>query len=120
VSEQLTHWTRSPQARQATKLEKPRRLSRIMVCSPFSRRSPMASTSLRENVACLRVSRNSWRMSISSTAGMGRASMRLGKRQQRVFAALGVVAAFEAGRGRAQHHAARAAWARTMATSRPL
>ena len=32
------HWTRSPQERQATKLEKPRRLSSTMVCSPFSRR----------------------------------------------------------------------------------
>ncbi len=99
------HCTRSPQARQATKLENPRRLSSTMVCSPFSRRWPSASMSLRENVFCLRVSRNSWRISISSTAGMGRASMRPGQFEQRVLAALRVVAALQAGRGGAQHHA---------------
>ena len=74
---------RSPQERQATKLEKPRRFSSSMVCSPFSRRSVMASISRREKVACLRVSRNSCRMSISSTAGMGRCSMRSGSSSKR-------------------------------------
>ena len=44
-------------------------------------------------------------MSISSTAGMGRASMRPGNSQQRVLAAFRVVTALQAGRGRAQDHA---------------
>ena len=99
------HSTRSPHARHATKLEKPRRFSSTMVCSPFSRRCPMASSSLREKVACLRVSRNSCRMSISSTVRHGPLLDAARQFQQRVLAALGVVAAFEAGRGRTQHHA---------------
>jgi hypothetical protein len=65
----------------------------------------MASISLRENVACLRVSRNSCRMSISSTMGMGRSSMRPGNSSSVYLPRSGVVAAFQAGRGRTQHHA---------------
>ena len=72
------HSTRSPQDRHATKLENPRRLSSTMTCSPFSSRAPSASNSFRENVLCLRVSKNSWRMSTISTDGIGRSSIRPG------------------------------------------
>ena len=60
--------------------ENPRRLSSSIVCSPYPVRSlEWLSNRRRENVACFRVSRNSWRMSISSTSGIGRFSMRSGK-----------------------------------------
>jgi len=85
VTAQLAHCTRSPQDRQATKLENPRRFSSSMVCSPFARRTPMASISRRENVLCLRVSRNSVRMSRIATCGMGRRSMRSGSSSSLYF-----------------------------------
>src|SRR5437762_4890224 len=55
LREQFMQPTRSPQARQATELEKPRRLSSTMVCSPFSRRKAMASSMRREKVAWRRM-----------------------------------------------------------------
>ena len=98
------HSTRSPQERHATKLEKPRRFSSSMVCSPLSSRSLMASSRRREKVDCLRVSRNSCRMSIISTCGMGRCSMRSGNSSSLNLPLLGVVAGFETGRRGAENH----------------
>ena len=99
------HWTRSPQERQATKLEKPRRLSSSMVCSPLSRRSLMASSSrAREGGLLARFQKllaHVDQLHLRHAAALDA----LGQFEQRVLAALGVVAAFEAGRGRAQHHA---------------
>jgi len=76
-----------------------------MVCSAVLQAQSDASSSFREKVACLRVSRNSCRMSISSTMGMGRSSMRPGNSSSVYLPALHFVAAFERGRGRTQHHA---------------
>ena len=111
------HCTRSPQERQATKLEKPRRLSRTMVCSPFSRRCADGFQQLaREGRLLARFQK--------LLAHVDQFHRRHGPRfdapgqfEQRVLAALGVVAALQAGRGRAQHHArarppARARWPR--------
>ena len=105
VTEQLMHCTRSPQARHATKHEKPRRLCSSITCSPASSFSPIAVEQPPRERGLLARFQELRRISISSTSGMGRFSTRSGKFEQRVLAALDVVAALEAGRRRPEHDA---------------
>ncbi len=99
------HSMRSPHARQATKLENPRRLSSSMVCSPISSRSvdrlhqPPRERRLLARLQKLLPHVDQLRHPASAAVRCARAG------RASVLAALGVVAAFQARRGRTQHHA---------------
>ncbi len=96
---------RWPQARHATKLEKPRRLSSSMLCSPFSRRSVDGVHQRARKGGLLARFEKLLAHVDQLDLGHGPPLDALRQFEQRVLAALGVVAGFETGRGRAQHDA---------------